>query len=192
MLRRHHYELAFEDHLRTRRIPYVAVDEARRSLLPDGGRLDWSDGSDIPKLKSFDFVLYGSEGNLLVDVKGRRVAAPRRARRDAGLTGRLESWVTREDVEAMLRWESLFGPGFSAAFVFVYWCEDQPPDALFLDIFSRRDRWYAVVATPVRAYAAAMTLRSTKWQTVHVPRREFDRISHPLGDALGLNSAVAV
>ena len=32
--RRHHYEAAFEGYLRQRRIPYVAVDEAKKSLLP--------------------------------------------------------------------------------------------------------------------------------------------------------------
>ncbi len=34
--RDNHYEAAFEEYLRTRRLPYVAVDEARRSILSDG------------------------------------------------------------------------------------------------------------------------------------------------------------
>ena len=59
-----HYEAAFEDYLRHHGLPYIAVDEAKRSLF------------GTAKLKSFDFVVYRPNGtNLLVDVKG-RVAAP--------------------------------------------------------------------------------------------------------------------
>ena len=34
--RDNHYEAAFEEYLRGRGLPYVAVDEARRSLMADG------------------------------------------------------------------------------------------------------------------------------------------------------------
>ena len=40
-----HYEAAFEAFLRSRRLPYIAVDEARRSLVADGS------------LKSLDFIV---------------------------------------------------------------------------------------------------------------------------------------
>ncbi|MEZ6069014.1 MAG: hypothetical protein R3C10_01830 [Pirellulales bacterium] len=32
--RGNHYESAFEEYLRSRQVPYLAVDESRRSLLP--------------------------------------------------------------------------------------------------------------------------------------------------------------
>ena len=38
--RDNHYEAAFEEYLRARRIPYVAVDEARRSVMADGQSID--------------------------------------------------------------------------------------------------------------------------------------------------------
>lgn len=38
--RRHHYEQAFEAFLREERIPYVAVNEARKALLPGAGRAE--------------------------------------------------------------------------------------------------------------------------------------------------------
>ena len=38
--RRDHYDRAFEGFLRARRIPYVAVDEARKTLLPRVGGTD--------------------------------------------------------------------------------------------------------------------------------------------------------
>lgn len=192
--RRHHYEKAFEDYLRSRRIPYVAVDEAKKALLPEGAVLTPEPtGDEDPKaIKSFDFVLYGQGSNLLVEVKGRRLAPARKKKREAfdaptlldaprrPSRGRLDSWVTLDDVESLKRWEALFGNEFAAALVFVYWCEDQPPDALFEEVFENRGRWYAIRAVLVNEYAAAMKTRSPRWRTVHVPGKVFDEISHPL------------
>jgi hypothetical protein len=59
--RDNHYEAAFEEYLRERGVPYVAVDEARRSVLSGGG-----------SLKSLDFIVSAPEAMWLVDVKGRR------------------------------------------------------------------------------------------------------------------------
>ena len=60
--RDNHYEAAFEGYLRGRGVPYVAVDEAKRSVLSNGA-----------SIKSLDFIV-SSPGNTtwLVDVKGRR------------------------------------------------------------------------------------------------------------------------
>ena len=56
--RSNHYEAAFEEYLRQTRIPHVAVDERRRSLLQD------------VSLKSLDYIVYSRRPrNLLVDVK---------------------------------------------------------------------------------------------------------------------------
>lgn len=41
-----HYERAFEAYLRAHRIPYVAVDEARRALVPAMARGDRGGTSD--------------------------------------------------------------------------------------------------------------------------------------------------
>lgn len=210
--RRHHYEQAFEHYLRSRRIPYVSVNEARKALLPDTGRLrepdaDDPDGASAPghgsSLKSFDFVVYADPENLLLDVKGRRIPRSSGRRRRAPIVddvsgvastatsrstprpeaaprrGRLESWVTRDDVDSLRRWERLFGEGFAAAFVFVYWCDEQPPDALFQEVFEHRGRWYAVRAVALHEYEAAMKTRSVRWRTLHVPTAAFERISVP-------------
>ncbi len=182
MLRRHHYELAFESYLRAHRIPYVAVDEARKALLPEGAALTATDASGrAHALKSFDFVMYpcgGNEGaNLLIDVKGRKVMT--RSRRGDSI-GRLENWVTEEDVSSLATWQSLFGPGFRAAFAFVYWCDAQPPDGLFQHIIEHRGRWYAVRAILADDYATRMRTRSVRWKTVHLPSEDFERMSRPL------------
>ena len=184
--RRHHYEQAFEHYLRARRIPYVSVNEARKALLPEGARLGaaW-EAEPGDAIKSLDFVVYGEPENLLLDVKGRRIA--RRLRRGAtpdgrrlpAPRGRLESWVTQDDVDSLRRWERLFGEGFAAAFVFLYWCDEQPPDALFQEVFEHRGRWYALRAVMLREYEARMRPRSVRWRTLHVPAAAFESISRP-------------
>ena len=60
--RDNHYEAAFEEYLRSRGVPYVAVDEAKRSVLSSGA-----------SIKSLDFIVSASHGvSWLVDVKGRK------------------------------------------------------------------------------------------------------------------------
>lgn len=205
--RRHHYEKAFEDFLRARRIPYVAVDEAKKALLPESAALatverDGEGRAVHSALKSFDFVLYGHGVNLLAEVKGRRIprarprSGPRARRADPDLAlsftsaapatlvrprrSRLENWVTLDDVESLSRWERLFGPSFEAAFIFVYWCDEQPPDALFEEIFEHRQHWYAIRAVTLSQYRGAMKVRSARWRTVNLSQASFDRLSRPL------------
>jgi len=226
--RRHHYERAFETFLRQRRIPYVAVDEARKALLPPdasfrvAGSTTTDAGSSVATdnaLKSFDFVLYGDRCNFLIDVKGRKVLkrsrtvpspeanaismlaplargtypgsptpphlphlphSPRATRAtSAPSVGRLESWVTEDDVQSLDIWQRLFGDGFVAAFVFVYWCDEQPPDGLFQEIMEYQGRWYALRAIRLENYSRAMRQRSPKWKTVDLARTDFERLSQP-------------
>jgi hypothetical protein len=176
--RQHHYEQAFEDYLRARRIPYVAVDEAKKALLPDP-TVAFRSQDQGAALKSFDFVIYGQGQNLLVEIKGRKIGRKVSATGRGRGGGRLENWVTMDDVASLGRWEQLFGPEFQAAFVFVYWCDDQPPDALFQEMFECRGRWYALRAVKVRDYTGVMKLRSPRWRTVNVPPAVFEKISAP-------------
>jgi hypothetical protein len=182
---RHHYEQAFAYYLRANRLPYVAVNEARRAILPEGAEVTvaggWSE-ADRPReragvtLKSFDFVVYGEGASRLVDIKGRKVAARKNGRRSGG---RLESWVTRADVEALATWERLFGEGFRGAFVFLYWCEVEPPDGLFQEVFLFESRWYALRAIDLEDYVARMKVRSPRWKTVDLPTASFAEASRP-------------
>jgi len=218
---RDHYQRAFEAYLRQRRLPYVSVDEARRAILPDGAALRIERppltplDPDAPPhaaphpatLKSFDFVVYAEHSNLLVEVKGRKLArrrplalastpdadasparpprAPRNAVADLSPPPRtrLESWVTQDDVESLRTWETLFGPGFVAVFAFVYWCEEMAPSALFEEYMERDGRWYAIRCITRTHYEGAMRTRSPRWRTVHVPPDAFERLSQPLSAA---------
>lgn len=200
--RRHHYERAFERYLRERRIPYISVDEARKALLPDDARLacapaSGEDAGDAARtLKSFDFVIYSTTGGpcVLAEVKGRRIAGTRRAGSRGGATaelapGRMESWVTQGDVDSLGAWEGLFGTGFVAAFIFLYWCERQPPDALFHEVFEDHGRWYAVRACLLSDYTRLMKVRSRRWGTLDLSRADFERVYRPFVSGLGDASA---
>jgi len=166
--RRFHYDLAFERYLRDRTIPYIAVDEAKRAL---------QNTKPPTSLKSFDFVVYAENGsNLLIDVKGRK---------HSGRSNRsLDNWVTESDIDCMAKWQGIFGDGFEAAFVFLYWCAQQPPDALFHEIFESNDRWYAVLAIRLSDYRQHMRQRSPRWGTVSMPAADFTRLAVPLKELL--------
>ena len=169
--RRFHYDRAFEHYLRANGIPYVAVDEARRAIQGS------STEAAAKSLKNFDFVVYSESGaNLLIDVKGRK---------HSGKTGNsFQNWVTAGDVDSLTRWKGIFGEGFEAAFVFLFWCESQPPDALFSEVYEFGDRWYMVLTVTLEDYRAHMKTRSPKWQTVHLPAKDFMRLSRPLVEML--------
>jgi len=161
--RKVHYEAAFEDYLRSKALPYVAVDEARRALFA---------GASI---KSFDFLVYSETGpNLLVDVKGRKFPDSTPARK--GRPGRAwENWVTRQDIEGLVEWENVFGQDFRAVFVFAYWLQGPPQRAPFEDVHVYREKHYAFVAISLAEYVTAARPRSAKWQTVTMPTAEFAR-----------------
>jgi hypothetical protein len=167
--RRFHYEQAFEHYLRANAIPYVAVDEAKRALSATG-----RSPADAPlKLKSFDFVVYSTAGpNLLIDVKGRK---------HSGRTGKaFQNWVTADDVDCLTQWSALFGSGFTGVFAFLFWCDAQPPDALFHEVFLFADRWYAVLAVKLDDYVKHLRRRSEKWNTVSIPAQAFTDLATPL------------
>lgn len=161
--RRFHYDRAFEHYLRCNEIAYVAVDEAKRALHAVKGE-QAKDHLPI-KLKSFDFVVYSQSGpNLLIDVKGRKLPKGSRS---------FQNWVTRDDVECLRQWSAIFGEGFKPVFAFLFWCDTQPPAALFHEMFEYGDRWYAVLAISLDDYATHMTERSAKWETVNIPAKRF-------------------
>ena len=84
--RDNHYEAAFEEYLRARRLPYVAVDEARRSLLAGG-----------ESIKSLDFIVASAgEMTWLVDVKGRRFPSGDQT------CQYWKNWSTRDDLGTLL------------------------------------------------------------------------------------------
>ena len=162
-IRSNHYDAAFEQYLRARRVPYVAVDEQRRALAADAS------------LKSFDFIVSRpGGGSLLVDVKGRRFGDG---------AAKWESWATADDIECLLKWETVFGPGSRAALAFAYDLAEGE-DAGCGEPFVWGGRRYAFFAVTAADYATAMTARSESWQTVNLPRADFARLRVPFAELL--------
>jgi hypothetical protein len=197
-----HYEAAFEAFLRDKRIPYVAVDEAKKALFANA------------KLKSFDFVVYPqNKPRLLIDVKGRSLR--NRAKRSG-----FETWATEADVKDLLQWEQVFGEGFTAVFGFVYWIDPPLPGLLGQGdetamgsrggmgvgttsspssilhspsslsspptaspeqgVYQFRDRWYLLMGIDLAEYRDHMRRRSAKWETVCLPAEDFRSLARPI------------
>jgi hypothetical protein len=165
--RANHYDAAFEEYLRHYRMPYVAVDETRRSL------------SEESSLKSPDYIVSPAAGdNWLVDIKGRRFPSGGEKQ-----SHRWENWATQDDIDSMLRWQDVFGAGFRAMLVFAY----DILDARWLWQFERRSRWryreqsYAFYGVWVQDYEIRMSRRSRQWDTVSLRKRDYEEVRFPLG-----------
>ena len=155
-----HYEAAFEAYLRDSAIPYVAVDEAKKALFANA------------KLKSFDFVVYSKKGpNLLIDVKGR--ACRNRSKRLG-----FETWSSEQDVTDLQQWKQVFGDGFEAVLIFVYWID--PPLQPGEGMFQYRDRWYLLMGVDLAEYRNHMRRRSAKWMTVCLGAEHFRQLARPI------------
>ena len=111
--RDNHYEAAFEEFLRGRGVPYIAVDEAKRSVLSDGASLKSLDflvssGLDVPVGLAGDGRADAARRvTWLVDVKGRRFPSG---------DVHKQYWKnesTRDDFLSLAQWEELLGEGFA-------------------------------------------------------------------------------
>ena len=159
-----HYEAAFEDYLRSRGWPDVAVDEAKKAIFAGAA------------IKSFDFLVYSAEGaNLLADVKGRKFPDSAAGRGRGTHTRAWENWITRDDVNGLREWQKVFGPDFLAVLVFAYWLQGPPRRAPFEDVHHFRGKHYAFVCVTLEDYVASAKPRSAKWQTIAVPSATFAR-----------------
>ena len=165
--RANHYEAAFEAYIRSLRVPCVAVDEAKRAISGDEG------------VKNPDFLLYPRMGpNLVVEVKGKR-SKNAKGRRD------WENWVTTDDLDGLVRWQDLFGPGFRAVIAFAY-AESLPPFPLPREdgSFEFRLRAYRFWAIGLDDYVAHLRSRGPAWKAVAMARAAFRRRVRPLREWL--------
>ena len=166
--RDNHYEAAFEEYLRSRGAPYVAVDEARRSVLADGA-----------SIKSLDFIVSSpSELTWLVDVKGRRFPSGDEQKQY------WKNWSPREDIESLAQWEKLFGESFRGLFVFAYNVVGDRAPLEPEKLFEHRGGLYGFVAVELAEYAARAHPISPSWDTVAMPTAEFRSLARPVDDFL--------
>lgn len=146
------YEAAFEDLLRQDRTPYVAVDEARRSLVAGGS------------LKSLDFLVSppGSTG-WLVDIKGRQFPAGTRRKQY------WRNWTTRDDLRSLAEWGRHFGPSMQPVLVFAYHIVGDRSPLPEEELHAWGGEWYAFVAVPLAEYLVDARPLSRRWDTVSLP-----------------------
>jgi hypothetical protein len=170
--RDNHYEAAFEEFLRSRGVPYVAVDEAKRSLLSDGN-----------SIKSLDFIVSTHGGTTwLVDVKGRRFPSGDIQKQY------WKNWSTRDDLQSLARWETLFGDAFRGLFVFAYDVLGDRAPLPAEELFEFRGSLYGFVAVPLADYAGHARPISPRWDTWAMPAAEFRRFAQPLTRLLELGN----
>lgn len=158
--RDNHYEAAFEEFLRQKQIPYVAVDEKKRSLLGNA------------TLKSLDFIVSTPLGtSWLVDVKGRRFP-----------TGEQywKNWSTRDDVQSLTAWERLFGRSFAGLFVFAYEVVGNRAPVAPEKLFEYEGRLYGFVGVRLTDYASGARRISAAWDTLAIPVSRFRELAAPV------------
>lgn len=145
-----HYEKAIGHWLIDNKVRYVEVDEKKRAAF---GRA---------KVKSFDYLVYPpNQPPIVAEIKGKKFEGASLA----GLKG-LECWVTLDDIEGLGNWQKVFGHGYCAAFIFVYWLEGVDVDCDGRSVYFYDGRNYVFFAVRLEDYIAEMKIRSPKWQTV--------------------------
>ena len=164
MIRGNVYEMALEAYMQWHRIPYVAVNETRRSFLAD------------ERVKSLDFlVISARDQKLLIDVKGHRYPGgnPERPRRV------WECWAKTSDIDGLERWADHLGPDFRPLLVFVYQLATgiAAPDGE--ELWTWHDHKYLLRAIDAREYRQAMRRRSPRWGTVWLAKKDYDRLAQP-------------
>ena len=168
--RDNHYEAAFEEYLRCHGVPYVAVDEARRSVLSSGA-----------SIKSLDFIVSSPGRNAwLVDVKGRRFPS------GDGQKQYWKNWSTADDLRSLAQWEGLFGEHFRGLFVFAYHVLGDRAPLPAEELFDFRGNVYGFVTVPLASYLGHARMISPRWDTLAMPTAEFRHYARPLNETLGL------
>ncbi len=173
--RDNHYEAAFEEYLRGHGVPYVAVDEARRSLLADGD-----------SIKSLDFIVSPpGELSWLVDVKGRRFPSGDDQKQY------WKNWSTRDDLRSLAQWEALFGGTFCGLFVFAYNIVGDRAPLPAEQLFEHRGGLYGFIGIRLCDYAAYAHPISPSWDTVAMSTVDFRRLARPMDELLSLSMPAA-
>jgi hypothetical protein len=161
--RDNHYEAAFEAFLRHRRLAYIAVDEARRSVVAGGS------------IKSLDFIVSPpGQASWLVDVKGRRFPSGDEHHQY------WKNWSTRDDLRSLAAWQERFGADFCPMLVFAYHLvagrSPLPPNQLF----EFRGQHYGFLGVRLADYVPHARPLSDRWDTVAMPTALFRRAARPL------------
>ncbi len=163
-----HYEKAFEGWLKDNGVQYLAVDQQKRAAFSKS------------KIKSFDFLFYTpGRRAYIAEVKGRKFISKKFT-----AFGSLPNWVTVDDIRGLENWIDIFGRKYRGLFVFVYNLENIDVDADGREIFEYRDKRYVFMAVTLDDYKKGQTVRSKKWNTVHLSAEYFKKYSVRLDELI--------
>lgn len=167
-----HYEAAFGAWLRKLRVPFVAVDESRRS--PSSGQ----------SLKNVDFIVSpasnssGRPASWLVDVKGRQFPT-------AGHQY-WRNWSTADELTSLANWETLFGSQFSGLLVFAYNIVGDQAPLPAEELFVHHGKLYGFVGIRLDHYTSWAKQLSKRWGTVSVSIPRFRALARPVREIFGM------
>lgn len=164
--RDNHYEAAFEAFLRARQVPYVAVDEAKRSLLSGGS------------LKNLDFLLAPPGGHSwLADIKGRKFPSGHSKQY-------WKNWSTGDELHSLARWEELLGGQFTGLLIFAYHIVGEFSPVPADQLFEFRRQCYGFVGIRLHHYTSFAHVISPKWDTLAMPVAKFRELAEPIDQLL--------
>ena len=158
-----HYERAFASWLRERNIPYLSVDQLRRSSDDEG------------PIKNFDFLVHHGSRHYIVDVKGRQFPQVSRGRETWW-----ENWIHYADLEGLFAWERHFGEGYEGLLVYCYWLQLSADESGAQKTISVADRDYLIVGIEAKRFAENCRKRSAKWQALSIPAKTFTSLIRPI------------
>lgn len=158
------YEMVFEEYLRERGLPYIAVREELRPVV--SGR----------SVKNLDFIVTSpNRENALIDVKGKT---------RSGSGAKWENWLLADDLEGLEFWEKCFGRLFVGLVVFVYELASEDEAVEFEDVRRFENKSYGMLGITCRDYRDNMKVRSAKWNTRSVPSKIFRTLARPVSSYL--------
>jgi hypothetical protein len=163
-----HYETAFEDLLKNRKILYIAINESKRPTIPDKSIKNKS-------IKNFDFIIFSKNGKYLVDVKGKSFPY-RRGRRLLYW----ENWVSEGDLEGLNLWQEKFGENFRSIIVYLYLIKNEKDIEKFKNTHHYKNKTYGIVGISLEDFLKNRRPRSRKWRAFYVPREKFENLVKPI------------
>jgi hypothetical protein len=163
-----HYERAFESWLKESGVRYITVDQQKRAAFAR------------TRVKSFDFLIYtgsADEKVFIAEVKGKKFDGSSLA-----AVGRMQNWVTMDDIRGLRTWEEAFGEGHKGVFVFAYELAMVEVEMDGREAYDFEGRRYVFFCVKLEDYMTRMTLRSPRWGTVFMAAEDFRQCCVEVGE----------
>jgi len=164
-----HYEKAFEYWLKDNGFKYIPIDQHKRFAFSKS------------KIKSFDFIFYTPDSTAYIaEIKGRKFPG-----KTFVAFGTLPNWTTSDDVSGLENWVKIFDNKYRGLFIFVYDLENIDVDTDGREVFEFNNKRYVFIAVKLQDYKNGATVRSEKWQTLHLNAQYYKNCALNLNELTG-------